>query len=167
MLNSLWSIPFLLLGFGGLLLIPLGIPGTFLIVGSAAAYGALTGWGGVTPLAVLILLGLAVVGELLDFGLGMAGARKKGSSGWGMFGAFSGGIVGAFVGMPFPVVGNFVGAFVGAFLGALALEYIVTADLGRALQVGWGTFVARIFSSLLKISLGIGMLAYFAFRALT
>lgn len=164
MLNLAWAILFLLIGIGGLILIPLGIPGTFIVVGSAAGFGAITGWDEISLLVVGILLGLAIGGEILDFGLGMVGANQKGSSKWGMIGAFVGGITGAFLGIPVPIIGNFLGVFVGAFFGAFILELIWTGDPIQALRVGEGSFVARIFSSLVKISLGVGMLAFYAFR---
>lgn len=158
---------FLLLALASLAAIPLGVPGTLLIVGAAALYGAMTGWTTVPLSVVLVLLGVAMAGEALDFFLGLAGAKSKGATKSGMAGAFFGGLIGAFMGFPVPLLGNIAGAFIGALGGAFLVELTVTSNLTRALQVGWGTLLGRIFSSILKLALALGMVVYVAMTGLT
>ncbi len=52
------------------------------------------------------------------------------------------GLVGAFMGVPVPIIGSVVGAFAGSFLGELLAEYSVTRDHGQA---GFGLAIAVIF----------------------
>lgn len=170
MVSVMWSILWfalcLLLAFSGLVMIPLGLPGTFVIVGSSAAYGALTGWSLMPMSVVFWLLGIALFAEAAEFLLGLVGAKREGGSKYSMAGAFFGGLIGAVVGTPLPLIGNVIGAFVGAFVGAGVIELLVTKRPDRAARVGWGALVGRVVSSIFKVSLSIGMIAYFAFHAL-
>ena len=49
------------------LFVLLGLPGNFLLVGLALLYGLGTGFSEITGRVMLMLLGAAVVGELLEF----------------------------------------------------------------------------------------------------
>src|SRR3712207_5504062 len=100
----------------GLILIPFGLPGLWLMVGAALVYSY------VAPerLGIWTILGitaLAVVAEVIEFVLAGRYARKYGGSRRAGWGAIVGGMVGAIVGVPVPVLGSLVGAFVGAFAG--------------------------------------------------
>ena len=95
-------------------------PGAVLIWAGALLHGLATGWeplGLYSQLALLVLMGLAVAGQLA---ISAAGAKRFGSSGWGVLGAGIGMLLGTFF-IPVPVAGSLLGAF----LGALALEFWV------------------------------------------
>jgi len=144
----------------GLFLIPLGLPGNWLILGIAILKAWATGFQGLTFSWILLLLALALLGEGIEFLLGMYVARRYGASRWGMMGAFFGGIAGGIIGTPllFPGVGTMVGAFIGAFAGAFALEYLhrMRSDIGY--KAGVGAFVGRILAVVLKLEVGIAMI---------
>ncbi len=79
---------FLVLCVGGLLF---GLPGTFLILGGAVLYAFLTGFS-VIGVKMLVGLGLfTVMGEAAEYLLGVAGARRYGSSGRGIVFSMIGG----------------------------------------------------------------------------
>ena len=71
-----------------------------------------------------VAVGLAVLGEVLEFVLGAAGSRRTGGSTRGAVLALVGSIVGGLMGiaLPVPLVGPLLGACLGAFVGALARE---------------------------------------------
>lgn len=101
-------------------------PGAVLVWGGALVHGLMTGW---TPLGLrsqLILAGLAAVAGIGQLAISAAGAKRFGSSGWGVFGAGVGMLVGTFV-IPIPVVGMLIGAF----LGALACELWIAQPKAR------------------------------------
>ena len=154
---------FLIISAGGLVVIPLGLPGTFIIAGSSAIIGFAGGWQVVTVPRLLLFFGLAVAGELIDLGLGVFGGKSFGASKLSMAGAFIGGLVGAFLGLPLPFVGNLVGAFVGAFIGAFLLELLATGDPYKGFKSGFGAFFGRIMGSLIKLSLGVTMIVMVIF----
>jgi uncharacterized protein YqgC (DUF456 family) len=119
---------FSLLSLASLGLIPLGLPGMWLMIGFAALAqmlgtipfsGAASLHFGWTLLGVCIAIG--VVAEIVEAVAGAAGAKYGGGTPRGMIGAFIGGLVGAilFTGLlPIPIVGTLVGGLVGAFAGA-------------------------------------------------
>lgn len=154
---------FLVFAVIGLMLIPLGVPGTFIIAGSAGIVGLTSGWQAITVPKLLIFLGLAVGAELVDLGLGVFGSKGFGASNTSMAGAFFGGLIGAFLGLPLPVIGNLVGAFVGAFLGAFFVESFITGDPYRGVKSGAGAFFGRVVGSLIKVSLGVAMIVMVIF----
>jgi len=137
------------------ILIPLGLPGTFVQVAAAAVLalatgGARLGWGWVG-----VFLALALVGELVEFVAGLWGARRFGGTRAAAWGALVGGIVGAFVGgIPVPIVGAIVMSFVGTFVGALVGEMWGQRAVAPDLRVGAGALLGRALGVGTKLALG-------------
>jgi uncharacterized protein YqgC (DUF456 family) len=148
----------------GWLLTLLGLPGNWLIVLAAAAYSV---WGPEearpemslwTPLA---LLGLAVVGEVLEFALGAVAAKRAGGSRRAALGTLAGGLAGAvagmFVGVPIPIVGPLIAAVLfaalGAMAGALAAQksHRNLAEAQKAWRIGKAAFWGRLGGTAAKI----------------
>ncbi len=139
-----------------LVLIVLGLPGLWIMVASAVTYNLIVpgdpiGW--FTLVAVGVL---ALVAELLELSLSGRYARKYGGSRRAGWGAILGGIVGAMVGVPFPIigVGPVIGAFVGSFLGALIAELTRGSSAVDATRVAKGALIGRAISTALKIGIG-------------
>ena len=139
----------------------LGLPGNWLMVGWAVVVAwifwdvrMIGGW------TLIGLLGLAVLGELLEFVAGVFGARTAGGSAGGAFGALVGGIIGAIAGtfvIPVPALGSLLGACGGAFCGALALELAGGRELEPAVRSGMGAGIGRFFGTVAKVIVGIGI----------
>jgi len=143
----------------GLLFIPLGLGGTFIILGDAVLLGLLTGFERVGWVALIAMAGLAVVGEIIESVIGVFTVRKFGASRWAMLGTFVGGIAGAALGTPvMPVIGSLAGAFVGAFAGAFGAEILYRRQMQASLRAGWGAFVGRLLAVLIKFELGVVMI---------
>src|ERR1041385_6753814 len=102
--------------FLSLIMIPLGLPGTWIMVAAALGYQILVPAGGVGTVTVVGTAVLALVGELIQFFLAGRYARKYGGSRRAGWGATIGGIVGAFMGFPVPLLGPMIGAFIGSFV---------------------------------------------------
>ena len=141
--------------FLSLLLIPLGLPGLWVMVGAAMVHdwlvpGAPIGW-----IAIGITFAMAVLAEVLEFTLSARYTRKYGGSRRAAWGAILGGIAGAFVGVPVPVIGSVIGAFAGAFLGALVLEYSHRESTREsATRVATGALLGRVAAATAKTGLG-------------
>ena len=73
----------------------------------------------------IIVLAIAVVGEVMEFFLQVKQAKKYGSSNTGTVGGVIGAIVGAILLAPF-LFG--IGAFIGAMLGALPCAFAMTTS---------------------------------------
>jgi len=139
----------LLAQLAGLLLVPFGLPGTWLQVAAVGAYAWALHWSfGWVVFAVA--LAIAIVAEVVEFLIGGRYARKYGGSRRAGWGAIIGGLIGALVGIPIPVIGSVVGAFAGAFAGAALLELTKNPEMRGALRVGWGAFVGRIVAAAMK-----------------
>src|ERR1700694_817711 len=137
-----------------LILIVLGLPGLWIMVATAVVYNMIVpgdpiGW--VSLIAVAVL---ALIAELLEFTMTGRYARKYGGSRRAGGGAINGGMRGAGVGFPVPIVGPVIGAFVGSFVGALIAELTGGASAGDATRVAKGALLGRVVSTMLKIGIG-------------
>ena len=162
------AIAILIVGIlAGLVLIPLGLPGLWVMVGGILLYGWLTDFRSLSVALIAIVLGLAFVGEIVESWLGFRFAKRYGGSSRSGWGALIGGIVGAIVGVPVPVIGSVIGAFLGAFAGAALFEYSASRRLGVAGRAGWGAVVGRAAAAAAKIALGVIIAVIAAFAALS
>jgi uncharacterized protein YqgC (DUF456 family) len=146
---------------GCLFLIPLGLPGLWLMLAAGFVYDILMGAPdriGIWNIAGATVL--AVLAEVAEFTLAGKYAQKYGGSKRAGWGAIVGGIVGAFMGVPVPVVGSVIGAFAGAFIGALALEYMGNRDANAATRVAWGALIGRVVAAALKVGVGVAIGAW-------
>ncbi len=149
----------------GLIIIPFGLAGTFLIVADVFIFALLTDFRSITGGFLAVLLALSVAVELIEFFLGAAVAKKYGSSKWGMWGAVIGGILVAIWATPiFPVFGTIFGAFIGVFLGAFFLEFLRFSDMNNALKAGWGAFLGTITGRFLKMIVAVTMVVAILFK---
>ena len=158
------SLLFSILGLGCLVLVILGLPGTWLMIALAVGIELLdTAWlvaGHATsfgwwPISAAIVL--AIVGEVVETWTAAAGLSAGGGSRRGMWGAIIGGMVGGLLltGLiPIPLVGTIVGAAAGAFLGALVAELtgLARADAASSLKAATGAAIAVTLNLSLKAS---------------
>ena len=151
---------------GCLFLIPLGLPGLWLMLAAAFTYDLLMP--GPDPIGIWNIGGaliLAVLAEVAEFTLAGKYARKYGGSRRAGWGAILGGIVGAVMGVPVPIVGSVIGAFAGAFVGAMAFEYWGNRDASAATRVAWGALVGRVVAAALKVGVGVAIGAWLLLAA--
>lgn len=139
----------------GLLLIPLGLPGLWVMVGGVLLYGWLTSFRSMGVATIAIVLGIAFVGEIIESWLGFRFATRYGGSSRSGWGALVGGLAGAVIGVPIAIIGSVIGAFLGAFFGAALFEFSASRQLGVATRAGWGAVVGRAAAAAAKIALGV------------
>jgi uncharacterized protein YqgC (DUF456 family) len=151
----------------GLCLIPLGLPGLWVMTIGILAYGWLTEFRTVTVTVITLVLGIALAGEIIDNWLGFRFAKRYGGSSRSGWGALIGGLIGAFIGVPIAVIGSVIGAFVGSFIGAALFEYSYSRHAGIATRAGWGAVVGRAAAAAMKIALGLVIAAIAAFVVLS
>ena len=144
-----------------LFLIPLGLPGTWIMVGAAIGYDALVGGNPIGTFTIVATAVLAVIAEIFEFSLSARYTRKYGGSRRAGWGAIIGGIVGAIVGVPVPIIGSVIGAFVGSFAGALVAEYTRSeATAGTATRVATGALLGRVVAAAMKTAMGVVIAAW-------
>jgi uncharacterized protein YqgC (DUF456 family) len=157
---GLWSWFFLwsLLLIIASLFVYLGLGGTFIIIGLALIHALVTGFDPITWKLLAVLLGIALLGEGIEFVVGTFYVAKKGASKLGVFGAFLGGLAGAAAGNSvFPVVGAILGSFLGGFGGAVLGEYQNREKLEPSLRIGGHAFMGRLLAILIKHALALVM----------
>lgn len=138
-----------------LLLVPLGIPGIWLMVGILAV-GALYGEvGAAVLLATLVLAGAA---ELVEFLLVKRYSERYGGTRLAFWGALAGGLIGVLVGVPVPLVGPLIAGIAGTFAGAALATLWQLGDAAHAARVGWGVVIARVLAVGVKMAAGVGIL---------
>jgi uncharacterized protein YqgC (DUF456 family) len=145
----------------------LSMPGNWVMVAAAGLFawwsppsGPNIGW----PVFFL-LLGLAVVAELLELAASALGASRAGGSRRGavlaIFGSMIGALAGAMIGLPIPVVGSLVAAIVFAGVGAMAGAMLGETWKGRTLaetwKVGQAAFWGRLLGALAKTGIASAM----------
>jgi len=155
------------LSLAGLAMIPLGLPGLWVMVAGILAYGWLTGFHSVGVAMIAIVLGIAFLGEIIDNWLGFRYAKRYGGSTRSGWGALVGGVVGAIIGVPVAVIGSVIGAFLGSFIGAALFEYTYSRHTGVAARAGWGAVMGRIAAAAVKIALGVVIAIIGVFASLT
>ncbi|MBI4503744.1 MAG: DUF456 domain-containing protein [Gemmatimonadetes bacterium] len=139
----------------GLLLVPLGLPGLWVMVVGFLIYAAATEFRTAGLASIAIVVGLAFAGEIVESWLGFRFAKRYGGSSRSGWGALIGGLIGAGMGIPIPVIGSIIGAFVGAFAGAVLFEYTASRRLEVAIGAGWGAVLGRAAAAAIKIALGL------------
>jgi uncharacterized protein YqgC (DUF456 family) len=168
---------FALLGLGCLVLVVVGLPGTWIMIGLAVALELLDhhylsgsdpvtfGWPAIGASAAL-----GLVGEALEAGAGAAGTAAGGGSRRGMAGAMLGGIVGAIFFtplIPIPVVGTLIGALLGTFIGAAIAErsHAVPPDARKTLKAAGGATIGRLLGTMGKALVAITVWAVLSVTA--
>lgn len=157
----------LLACLAALLLVPLGLPGLWVMVGIGFVYNWLVGTEAIGWLTLAGAAALALVGEVIETLLGARFTRRYGGSRRAAWGAVLGGIAGAIVGVPVPVVGSMIGAFAGAFVGALVAEYTVGRAAGAATRVATGALLGRAAAVAVKVGIGCAIAAWLVLAAWT
>src|SRR5881275_1142474 len=126
----------------GLALVPLGLPGLWLMLAAVVGYGWLTGFHAIGLVTIAVVLGLA---------------RRYGGSPRAGWGALLGGLAGAVIGVPVPLVGSVIGAILGSFAGAMLFVYSSSRTAQTAVRAGWGALVGRLAAGTAKVTVGIVM----------
>lgn len=134
------------------------VPGNFIVWLGVIVHRLWMGADASVTWKVVILTGiLTLFGQIVDFLMGIWGARKFGASWKGAVGAFVGAFVGFFV--PPPLFRLIVGPIAGAVVGELAAGRTFR-DGGKA---GVGTVVGGIIAFALKFGISMCVIALFFF----
>ncbi|MEE9212035.1 MAG: DUF456 domain-containing protein [Phycisphaeraceae bacterium] len=153
----------LVVNAAGVALVLLQLPGTWVML-VATALLAWWQWDGQNPMigvwSLLIMLGLAVLGEVIETLAAARWARKAGGTKTGAIAAIVGGIAGAVLGtmlIPIPVIGTIVGACIGAGIGSIGGDLIRGRTWPEAQLAGQGAAVGRMWGTMGKVVIAVAM----------
>jgi len=110
-----------------------------------------------TPTLIIFMLIITMVVTVMDYFIPLIGAKKYGTSKWGIYGSIVGMIIGVFF--------SPLGMLLGALIGAVLVEWIVSRKEEQALKAGWGIFIGSIFGSILKLVVS-GVMTYYFIMAM-
>lgn len=110
-----------------------------------------------TPTLIIFMLIITMVVTVMDYFIPLIGAKKYGTSKWGIYGSIVGMIIGVFF--------SPLGMLLGALIGAVLVEWIVSKKEEQALKAGWGIFIGSIFGSILKLVVS-GVMTYYFIMAM-
>ena len=142
------------------------LPGNWMIVGFTALFAwlfpASESAASVSWPCVVGLIVFAVIGEIIEFFAGAAGAAKHGASRraivLSLIGSIAGSFVGVIVGAPVPIIGSAVGAIVfgsvGAFAGGYWGEQWRGNEHDKRVAVAQGALMGRLFGTFGKLFIG-------------
>lgn len=141
------------------------LPGNWITLGLCALFVWLVpessdhgmGWWTVALIGLLCL-----IGEVVEFAAGAAGAARHGASRRAMMLSLLftivGSIAGALITVPIPVVGPLLGALAGGAAGAFGGAYLGEAWKGRStdqtIAVSQGALIGRLLGTLGKLAVG-------------
>ncbi|MCP4092038.1 MAG: DUF456 domain-containing protein [Planctomycetes bacterium] len=162
MVYLLCTIGTLLFAGLGALLIPFGLPGTWMI----AAVGLLGPTMGLGWVPFFVLVAAAGVGEILELLSATKVTKKAGAGKAGMWGCLIGGIVGAVVGtplIPIPIIGTLLGSAFGALAGAIFFEMLFASkETHELMDIGVGAFLGVLLGKILKMTIGALQVVYWS-----
>ncbi len=141
-----------------------GLPGSWIAFGAIVIYTIATRFSSVGWPTLLVLAGIMIVAEVVEWLLGLVYVYRKGATRWGVLGAFVGGLVGAIGGTAIvPLLGSVVFGLAGAFGGAVLFEYLYYRSLDRALRTGFFAFMGKLNAMFAKFALSLLILGIFIF----
>ncbi len=137
------------------------LPGNWAMVALVTAWALLVPDNGLNILFFVMFIGLAVAGEIVEFGAQIWGAKKYGSSRISTWAGILGAVLGAVFGAPFMFgVGAVFGALFGAWAGCFLAEALIRRQPAEvAFRSAQGAFVGRFLGMVVKFGLGMAMLA--------
>lgn len=149
---------------GGIVLVTLSFPGTWVIVAAAFVYSLLANFQSPDWQVLLLLVVVAAVAELIEFLVGVLGSRKMQVPTGAIVASVIGGIIGVIVGVPIIIVGPLIGLLLGVFLGAFLYSLITGKAPRQSLQFALHTTFSRALAIFVKTFIAIGMALYLGFQ---
>lgn len=151
---------------GALVMIPLGLPGTWTMVAAGLVYRLAVPASGIQYATVGEVAALALVAELLELSVTARFARRFGGSRRAGWGAVIGGFIGVIVGVPVPIIGPVIAGLIGTFLGALIGELESGAHHVAAARTAVGALLGRVVASTMKVGVGVAIAAWLVVAAI-
>ena len=169
-MTILWAMLLVLLLLIAWLTNVLGLPGNWLMLVCATLYWL---WmpedntAAIGTRLLVVLAGLAILGEVLELVAGSASVSKAGgtrrSAVYAILGSIGGAMIGFVVGVPIPLIGPLIGSLLLGSFGAMAGAMLGERSAGRgwthSLQIGKAAFWGRALGTAAKMAVGLAMIA--------
>ncbi len=157
-MDWVWFVLLCLMCISGIALAMLKLPGTWIILIAAVVFSWQSGWERPATIILWILLGIAIVAEVVEIAASLVTVRRAGASTRASWGAMIGGFAGMlFLSFPLPIIGTIIGGIVGCFLGAAIAEMTLDRGLQQGARVGFFAAVGQVFGMVAKAGLAMVM----------
>lgn len=161
--DSLLIITLFIILIVGLVLTLSGLFGNTVIFIAVIVYALLSGFQTISLINLVIIGGLYLLGELLEYLFTLIGVRRLGASKAASWMALLGAFLGAFWGGTlFLGFGIIIGGFIGAVTAAIITELVIKNDLGLALRAGWGALIGKVSAMVVKAVIAVIIIVYVA-----
>jgi uncharacterized protein YqgC (DUF456 family) len=110
-----------------------------------------------TPTFIIVMAVITIAVTLGDYLIPLWGAKRYGTSKWGIWGSVAGMAIGLLL--------SPLGMLLGALIGAVVVEWVVQKEKEKALKAGWGVIMGSLLGTVLKLGVS-GMMAYYFIRGL-
>jgi uncharacterized protein len=160
LIDALWLAGLLVLCMAGVALTLVRLPGPWLLVGAATVYSWHYDWAKPAWQVLIVIVVMAVIGEVLEMAASAFAAGKAGASRRAMLSALVGGVVGMFVfSVPLPIIGTILGGALGCFIGAAIGEWSTRKHVGHVARVGLFAATGQVVGAVVKIMVVLMMFA--------
>ena len=144
----------------GAIMILFGLPGIWVIWISIAIFAFAANFNTTDWHVVVLTLIMALLGEVIEFFVGVVGSKKLQVSNGAIVASIIGGIIGAVIGFPIFLIGSILGMFAGVFLGAFIWEWVQSQEIMASLKKASAATFSRVVSIFAKFSIALIMIAY-------
>lgn len=142
----------------GVVLSAIQLPGNWVLLAAAVGYDAYYHWERLGWKWLVVIGGLAVVGEAAELLASAVAASKAGASRRAGIGALVGGFAGMILfSIPVPILGTIAGGMAGCFLGALVAELTLHDDVVKGAKIGLFATIGRLFGLVAKLAATMAM----------
>lgn len=148
-----------------LILLFIGLPGNWVIVIITAAWTFFTDSPAMNWQVMLVMLVLALAGEVAEFLAGHFGTKRFGGTSKGSLGGIIGGLVGGILCAPiFFGLGALLGALAGGFIGCFLFEKMYGMGMGGSAKSALGATIGRFGGFIMKLAVGVTLICLSAPR---
>ena len=160
-MEAILLISFICLLIFGVMIVPLSLPGSFVLFLDALLYSIFVGFPGSKTWVVLLISGMLVaLGEGIEFFTTTVGPKKEAVPGGAIAASIIGGIIGAIIGIPIILIGSVLGLFVGTFLGAFLYSVATHKKTREAMRIATITLCSRMVAIFAKTMVALVMAVY-------
>lgn len=159
--TSLILVVFFLVLLIALVFTLIGLPGNWLMMLAIAITGLITKGNPLSLWQCIILVGILLLGEIIEFALPLLGARRYKPSSWAYGASIIGAIVGGIMGTAIiPLIGGFIGAALGVFFLTYFVESLQARRQEEAQYIARSAMIGSLVGMTIKFSLAVGILCY-------
>ena len=141
----------------------INLPGSFLMLAFIFVWAWIGGFDLISISEVLVILGIMIALEILEFTLSGIAAKLSGAEKKSVFLAIIGGVLGTIIlGSLFFIPGAFIGLFLRSYLGAYWGELQAGKNKGEARRAAMGALLgsiaAKVIKSAMTVIIGVWMI---------